>query len=985
MAKMSNRKLRTILVPASTLLLSTGIILTITANQYSASLDFAFGRGEKHIETIEGIKQEDLQFYERNYKTAEDSRLAARSVAQEVEEQGAVLLKNNNLLPLSKKASVTPFGYRFISPFYGGTGSANIDTSDSYVITAEQGLSQNFTLNQTVVEAMKNATAETLVCDDGNDPTNLSEYNVSIYQGKENSCLDTTGIVYLARPGTEGYDLNSTQPYADGTKTQLELTVNEKNMIQFAKEHCKNVVVLLITPTPMMIQSLQNDDKIGAILWVGLPGAGGYKAVSEILDGTINPSGKLPDIWYADFYSDPTYLNHLTGSYTNPLTDAQSAPSSFMEYEESIYMGYRYYETRFATDNTFEVFGQKKTYDDAVCYPFGFGLNYEDEKVTQTFDSLEYRNDEIIVKGTINNNSKYDVDEVVQIYYGAPYTTNGIEKAAKNLVSFEKYHVKSNSSYKFTLTFLDEEMASYDHKKIYSENGSYVLEEGNYSIYLAKDSHNSFAEKTLNVFETKVYANNAKKGKAIGKRSMDITLAENLFDKLNKYVADGNMSSMSRSNFANTFPSTPTSKALSEELINDLTGLNIKTDSKLGEVEGSLLYHESEPVSKADNGLTLSDLRGYDYNDPRWDDLLDQLDYESDDIANVLTYALYQTSKVTAIGKVETNDNDGTVGLTANWGGNKELAEMMGSKTSVVTSCAYPCAPIQAATFNREVMRKMGEMISEESLTNNISGWYAPGLNLHRTPFGGRNFEYYSEDPVLSGEIAASSVSGAFTKGGLYAYIKHFALNETDVNRSTVAVWTDEQVCRELYFKGFEICIKKAEGELRYYDSSTHSQQTKTVKACRGLMTSMNYIGMKSPTNDYSLLTELLREEWGFEGMVITDFTSGTYKDKDIGYRIGNDLWMAMRKANLDLSTSTAKWAARKAIHNICYVIVNSNAYDKVAPGSRVYYDLSPWNVALIVVDCFIGALAIGAVAWMVLRELDDRKNPKKYQHEGEE
>ena len=213
-----------------------------------------------------------------------------------------------------------------------------------------------------------------------------------------------------------------------------------------------------------------------------------------------------------------------------------------------------------------------------------------------------------------------------------------------------------------------------------------------------------------------------------------------------KYVADGNMTSLSRSNFASTFPSSPVSKTLSQELINELTGLDIHKDKKLGEVEGSLLYQKENPTSKKDNGLTLSDLRGYDYNDSRWDELLDQLDYESEDIANVLTYALYQTAKVEAIGKVETNDNDGTVGLTANWGGNKQLAESMGSKTSEVTSCAYPCAPIQAATFNREVMKRMGEMISEESLTNNISGWYAPGLNIHRSPYGGRNYEYFSED-----------------------------------------------------------------------------------------------------------------------------------------------------------------------------------------------------------------------------------------------
>ena len=966
------------MVPAVSLLIAVPLIATITANQYSASLDFAFGRGEKHIEKIEGIDASDVQYYEHNYQTAEASRLAARDVAQEVEAQGAVLLKNrNNALPLAKKAKVTPFGYRFISPFYGGTGSANLDTSDAYVITAEQALTTSFDVNSAVVTAMKNASPEVMIFDDGNDPTNLSEYNVSIYESVKDSCMGTTAVIYLARPGTEGYDLNSTVPYEDGTKTQLELTVNEKNMIAFAKQHCDKVVVALITPTPMMVADLQKDEGIDAILWAGLPGASGYRAMSDILDGTVNPSGKTSDLWYADFYSDPTYANHLSANYTNPV---DGGPSCYMEYEEGLYFGYRYYETRFATDNQFPVFGATKGYDDAVVYPFGFGLNYEDDKVTQTLNSVSYVGEEIRIAGTIKNESSRDVREVVQIYYGSPYTAGGIEKSAKTLLGFEKYKVKSGEEYNFTLTFKDEELASYDHKGIYTDQGSFVLEEGDYPIYLGQDSHSTWGERTIHVNETKVYANESKKGKAIGRRSSDQVVAENLFEELNEYESDGEMKSMSRSSFSTTQPIVAAEKALSEKLKTSLQSFDYKIDPKLGEVEGSELYRKEDPVSNAGNDITLSDLRGMDYDDTLWDDLLDNLDYSSGDISSVITYALYQTSKIEALGKVETNDNDGTVGLTANWGGNQQLAEMFGSKTSPVTSCCYPCAPIQAATWSREMMKKMGEMIGEESITNKISGWYAPGLNLHRTPFGGRNFEYYSEDPVLSGEIAAVTVSGAFTKGGLYTYIKHFALNETDVNRSSVAVWANEQVCRELYFKGFEICVKKAVGTVRYYDSNEKKQVSKTVNACRGIMTSMNYVGMKSPTNSYEMLTELLRDEWGFVGMVETDFTSGTFRSKQVGYRIGNDLWMAVRAETLDLSTPTAKWCARKAIHNICYVVVNSNAYDGVAPGAYVYYDMSPWKVGVITFDCIIGILAVGAVLWMILRELDDRKHPGKYE-----
>lgn len=979
--KMSNVKFRTISVPAIALLVAIPTILSITANQYSASLDFALGRGEKHVSTVEGIDSDDLEFYDRNYSTAEESRLAARDVAQEIEEKGAVLLKNqNNVLPLTKGSAVTPFGYHYLNPLYGGSGSANIDTSEDYVITAEDALTEYFDVNENVVSAMSSATGVTMIYDDGNDPTNLTEYESSIYTGLETSCGGTTGIIYLARPGTEGYDLNSTTPYEDGTATQLELTTYEKEMIDFAKANCDKVVLLVISPSVMMINDLQEDNDIDAILWTGLPGAGGYKGISRILDGEVNPSGKTSDLWYADFTADPTYPNRITTDYTNTI---DGGPTSYQNYAEGIYMGYRYYETRYAVDNTFTVFGSTGNYDDAVIYPFGYGLNYEDDKITQTLNNVTYSSDGLVtVTGTVTNASTLSVDEVVQIYYGSPYTAGGIEKSAKTLVAFEKYTVAAGASYNFTISFEDEEMASYDYNKLYSETGSWVLEDGEYNIYLGQDSHNSWGSDTINVSQTKVYAKGATSGVASGKRKSDETYAVNLLEDLNDYEDLGEYTTMSRSNFSGTFPKANSTKEFSSRLQEDLTAFDYKTDSRLGEVEGSLLYQETAPTSNADNGLTLSDLRGLDYDDPLWDDLLDQLDYSSSDVPAVLTYALYQTAAVASIGKVETNDNDGTVGLTANWGGNEALAEMFGSKTSKVTSCCYPSANIQASTFDKVAMKKMGSMIGQEGLTNNISGWYAPGLNLHRTPYGGRNFEYYSEDPVLSGEIAAATVSGAFTDGGLYAYIKHFALNDTDMNRSSVAVFANEQVCRELYFKAFEICVKKAEGEIKYYDSETKSQQTKTVKASRGLMTSMNYIGVQSPTNSYDLLTSLLREEWGFEGMVETDFTSGTYKSKDVGYRVGNDLWMALSIADLDLESATAKWCARNAIHNIAYVVVNSNAYDQTAPGALVTYSMSPWNVALIAIDVVLYGLAAGLVAWTALRLLSEKKNPDAYEKE---
>ncbi|MDF2510970.1 MAG: glycosyl hydrolase [Herbinix sp.] len=974
---MSNAKFRTIIISSVAILIALMVTVTQTAMVYTASLDWALGRGERHVADVDGAAPENAQFYETEYKTPEESRLAASLVAQEVVEEGAVLLKNQeDVLPLSQGAKVTPFGYHYVSPYYGGAGSANVDTSADYVVTPEEALTKAFEVNNTVAEKMKGATAETMIVDESKEGTNLSEYNADIYQGSEASCADTTGIVFIARPSMEGYDYNSAIPYSDGTETQLELTANEKNTIAYAKENCSNVIVVLSCATPIEIVSLQTDDQIDAILWIGLPGATGFEAMAKILDGEVNPSGKTSALWYADFKSDPTYVNRITTPYINAVEDG---PSSYLEYEEGIYVGYRYYETRYAEDNSFPVFGESKGYENAVVYPFGFGLNYEDDKVTQTLDSVEEKDGRVTVKGTVTNASSRDVSEVVQIYYGAPYTKGGIEKSAKELAEFTKVKVKAGDKEEFSIEFSVEDMASYDYQKLYSDQGSYVLEAGDYEIFLGKDSHDVWGSEIVKVDETLVYADTAKSGKAVGKRSTDEVLAQNLFDGMNEYPVENDMTILSRSDFAGTFPAAPVAKAASTQVVKDIQKFDYKTDSELGEVEGSLLYHDEAPVDKADNGIQLSSLRGLTFEDPMWDELLDNLDYSSTDIPELITRGLYMTAAVDAIGKVETSDHDGTVGLTATWGGNTELAEQFGTTTSPVTACSYPCGSVQAATWNRELVEKMGEMVGIESLTNNVNGWYAPGLNLHRTPYSGRTFEYYSEDPVLTGYIASAVVSGAFTEGGLTTYLKHFALNETDENRSTVAVWADEQSSRQLYLKAFELCVKNATGTEKYYDTKAGEVKTIEANACRAIMTSMNYVGAESPTNSYTMLTKLLRDEWGFEGMVLTDFTSGTYKSKDVGYRIGNDLWMGLTAAEIDLSTPTAKWSARNAIHNISYVVVNGNAYNNVMPGAYAYYDMSPWMIKLIAADIIVGVICLLAFVWVIVRQLDERKHPGKY------
>ena len=963
MTKRATGRGRAVLLAVVAILVGILTIGTQTALMYSASLDFALGKGERHVAEAD-VSAENTAYYAEDYPTALDSQKAASEVVKKIVAEGAVLMKNEGeFLPLDEKAAITPIGYHYLVPFYGGSGSATFDTTAEYVVTPEKAFSTYFTVNEEALSAMKAAEPVTMIYDDGNADTDITEFDKAVYEGVAASCADTTGIVFISRPGEEGFDANSRVPYEDGTETQMELTIYEKALVAFAKESCAHVVVIINSPSQVEITELDRDDAIEAILWIGTPGATGFDAVGQILCGKVNPSGRTPDIWYADFKSDPTYINHLATPYTN----IEDGMRSFLEYEEGIYMGYRYYETRFAEDNAFSVFGETKTYDEAVVYPFGYGLHFENDKISQALGSVSYKDGMVTVTGTIKNDSSRDVMETVEIYLGAPYTRGGIEKSAKELAAFDKLAVKAGGTADFEVSFALEDLASYDYKGIYSAEGSYVLESGEYQVYLGKNSHEEWGKGSFTLNDTLVFADEAKSGQAVGKRNSDETAAVNLLNYIRDYEESGTMTVMSRADFAGTYPTAPAEKEATAASIAEMQ-IDYDNDPVFGLVEGSEIYRDTFPTSKAGNGITVSSLRGLPYDDPMWDELLDNLDYEAEDVSELMTRGLYMTAKVESIGLVETTDHDGTTGLTATWSGDDNLAGMFGMTSSrVEAACGYPSCGIQAATFNVKLLREMGEMIGAESLTNKINGWYAPGLNLHSTPYGGRNFEYYSEDPVLSGYAASAIVSGAFTSGGLTAYVKHFALNETDDDRSGVAVWANEQVCRELYFRAFEMFVKNAEGTETYYDGEAGELKTVEVSAARGLMTSMNYIGSKSPTNSYALLTRMLRGEWGFEGAVITDFTSGTYKRNDLGYRYGNDLWMGIRTVPLDLTTPTAQWAARKAVHNIAYITANSNAYNHVAPGSYAYYDQSPWMKALQIIDV-TGAFICLLLCIMLLR-----------------
>jgi beta-glucosidase len=997
-SKMSNRKFRSILIPIIGITAVTMAALTVAANTYSAALDLNFGRGQRHVSTLDGLTTSDTEYYTPlfpNNKSGlgdasdpitmaeNDSRNNAAKHALAAAREGVTLLKNDGVLPLAKKSSITPFGYRYVDPLWSGSGSAVTNMDFDYVVTPEEGLKAFFSVNSEVETAMKEATPKTIsgaavsgytFPGSGSTDCNIYEYDSGVYTGHESSCNNTTGVVFIGRRGIEGTDLWPFA-YTDGTENELSLSADEKAAIAFAKANCGKVIVVCNFSNIMQIGDLVNDSGINGIIWLGNPGAMGCQALGEIMAGDVNPSGRTVDTWLYDVTKDPVYPNTLPGQYSNyDKTGGEGMvyTQNYYEYEEGIYCGYRYYETAYAEAQK----GNYSSFDYSkqVVYPFGYGLHYENDKITQSLSSVKLAGEYLYVDGRVTNSSSRDVKDTVQVYLEAEYhgDTSKIEKPAKSLVDFAKVSVPAGSSTNFSLKIAKDDLCSYDYLGYYAKGGAYVFENGAYTIHLGKSAHADYDSSSFNVDATLAYtdAEVFHGATAVGKRNSDGQVADNIFSDINSYTTDTTiMKNMSRSNFAGTFPSAPTTKVAPDYVVK-ANGAFDENDAVYGaDNPNSTLYQATAPRSGEDNGVTISSLRGLDYNDPMWDDLLAQLNFTGDtnqaEISAAITYGLYMTQKVSAIGLVETVDVDGPLGLTATWSGTK----------GHVVACSYPCLPIIAATFNKDLAYELGESYGQEGLTNGISGWYGPAVNCHRSPFGGRNFEYYSEDPVLAGKIAAQHISGA-RQEGLYAHLKHFALNEMDRSRGSSMVWANEQAMREVYLKGFELGIKDATCTEKYYDGDTKSIKEKTIKATGAMMTSMDFIGPKFSACSYDLLTTFARKECGFEGFVLTDFTSGTNKPKDAAYRVGNDLWMGMKTTILqNFDKPTAQWCMKNAIHNIAYTVVNSSAYNYVAPGSYAYYDESPWKITLTIADVTVGVIDIVAIAWVIVRSLKRKEN----------
>ena len=918
------------------------IAANIVCNGYLASLlNGTFFGGPQPI-----VDKDDkgIQFVQ-DFQSKKDAFEYGNQVTQRICEEGMVLLKNeNNTLPLKKQAKVTVFGRNSVQLVYGGSGSAAPGGSDKDRKTIEQSLQgAGFSVNPEMrkfYEKQSGRSANPAMEHGEGIPTlKTGETEISKYtDAVKNSYKDyqDAAIVVFSRIAGENWDLP--REAADNpSRHYLELDNNERDLLRhIASSGFQKIIVCINGSNYIDLGFLKQETNatdyndfgknVNAAINIGSPGENGIMALGRLLSGDVNPSGHTVDTVYTNYSKDPTWENfggNFSDGGDNYLTQDGKATSYYtVEYEENIYMGYRYYETRGAVEG-------EDWYKANVVYPFGYGLSY-------TKFSQEIVNKAALEGAALEKDKTFDVEvkvtntgevagkQVIQLYASAPYTNNGIEKAHKVLVGFGKTkELAKGESDTLTITVDPYHFASFDSKDKNS-NGfkGYELEKGDYKFYVAENAHDSALYFTKNLAADAKFDKDPTTGYDV----------KPLFDEVTSAMKE----SLSRADFAGTFPHRITDD---ERKIDDTFLAKLKSKASTNDEE----YTEIPAMNKDRGTVLLKELAGKAYDDPLWDKFLDQLSFS--DMLKLFNEGCYSTAAVLDLGIPRTTSCDGPTGLVAFLG-----------DPAVYGTCYYQSECLLAQTYSIDLAKEQAKAIGNECLIGSektglsYPGWYAPGVNLHRSPFSGRNTEYYSEDPFLNGRFAGTVIKGVQEKG-VYVNIKHFALNDQETHRSAngIATWCDEQAMRELYLKAFEIGVKEGKAH--------------------GLMTSFNRIGTEWAGGSYRLVTTILRKEWGFQGSVICDFHTDFYMDSKQMLYAGGDINMVSledRKLTTEkkygtptVSDKNAKDVTllRKAAHNNLFAIANSNAMKANIKG----YLPAKWQILLWSVTAGVG---VGLAVW---------------------
>ena len=895
----------------------------------------------------------------------EETSAKATELVNEITADGVVLAKDEDgILPVASGSKLNVFGWASTNPCYGGTGSGALNTA--YPVTDlltglhDAGIETNEELSKFYTDYKADRPSVGMVAQDWT----LPEPNVSLYTDEmmENAkAFSDTAMVVITRVGGEGADLPTDMAsvvdgswirrvaqaygsergtaYYNGTYDDslnegndwdkgdhfLQLSNREEDLLDLVTANFDNVILVYNGANAFQMDFLKDYPQIKGVLLCPGTGQSGFEGFGKVVSGEVNPSGRTVDTYVSNLKNAPWWNNFGDFKYTNTeelnsdssFFDPEGTTPSFVNYVEGIYVGYKFYET--AADEGLI------NYDDEVVFPFGYGLSYT--SFTKEMSGITNDGTNLNFTVTVTNTGSVAGKDVVEIYSDPPYTNGGIEKSSANLLDFAKTNeLAPGESQTIEFSIPVEDLASYD----YQTNGCYVLEAGDYVISANDDSHNVADSKTYTVASDIVYNESNKRGS-------DAVAATNEFD-----FAEGEITYLSRADgFANYAEATaaPATYEMTDEQKAAFDNAHTYTEAGYQNDDDA---NAADITTGAKNGLKLVDLRGVDYNDAKWDQLLDQMTI--DEMQQTIGFGGYQTAAVSSIEKVRTNDCDGPASINNNFTG--------------VGSVGFPAATLIGMTWDKELAYAFGDSIGEMANEMDTSGWYGPAMNIHRTAFAGRNFEYYSEDGVLSGRMASNAILGA-QEHGVYAYMKHFALNDQEGNRTSMAAtWSNEQAIREIYLKPFEISVKDAD--------------------CHAVMSSFNYIGTRWAGGCKELLKNVLRGEWGFVGFVETDYfgVSG-YMTADQAVRNGNDLMLCTTGNDFNtvtVLTNSSKQALREASKNILYTVVNSRAYaaENLNPG------MAKWEIIMIGADVLVALL-------IVALEIKTFKSYKKRKEEEEE
>lgn len=875
----------------------------------------------------------------------------ANELAKEVQSEAITMLKNDDSnLPLSNK-KVNVFGWGSTNPVYGGTGSGSM--SDQYDTVSlldgmkEAGLETNADLSKLYTDYRADRPVVAMWSQDWTLPeVPAGQYSDSLISDAKS--FSDEAVVVITRVGGEGADLptnmkaetitykNNSKDYDDFQDGEhfLQLSKTERDMIDLVTKNFDKVTLVYNGANAFQFDFLSNYPQIKSVLWCPPAGQTGFSALGDVLAGETNPSGKTSDTFVKDLTKTPVFNNtdgaaaassssvgadgafiydnvdDLAAKYTGFTGQETTVLPSFVNYVEGIYVGYKFYET--AADEGLI------NYDDTVIYPFGYGLSYT--SFEQKMGDVFHKDGKVTFDVTVTNTGDTAGKDVVEVYYNPPYTDGGIEKVSKNLVVFEKTgKLEPGASETVKIEFDDDDMASYDNK----DAKAWVLEKGDYAISIQSDSHHVIDSKRINVADTITYDSES------NTHNDDQTVATNQFD-----YAAGDVTYLSRANhFANYAEATaaPTNFSMSDEVKAAFTNNGNYDPTKYDDDSDEM------PTTGAKNGLRLADMYGKDYDDADWEKLLDQLTF--DDMDNLIANGGYGTPAVSSVGKIQLTDADGPASLNNNFTG--------------VGSIGFPASTAFACTWNKDLAKQFGEMIGDMAHDMHVAGWYAPAMNIHRGAFSGRTFEYFSEDSLLSGVMASHEIAGAKEKG-VYSFMKHFALNDQETNRTNMAcIWADEQAIREIYLKPFEMSVKEG--------------------GAQAVMSSFNYIGYIYAGASNNLLNTVLRDEWGFKGFVLTDYFGGYgYQNGDQEIRNGNDSMLATTKITNHITdkSATSVKAMRTAAHNILYTAANSWQYADGEPK----VDTPIWKTAMYVAWGVTAVLVIALEALAIKRYMDRKK-----------